>query len=372
MEQFTLLFDPLATHHISQPLVGFCLLAQAKQLRFTCKYMNTSSLFGHNQLVIAKRHDGASIVFDTHDFGKLHIQNEAFDAAMRENTVIAYFRRSHKPRYYDCLRTSALQHPLGLNYHVSCPQNPYHRLAAVSPEMLKNAERRHIFLRKCLARLPFGALSDRQFYPAQFEQPAEHPQDASVLFQTRTWFPLEEHDPDCDPRRVDTILQKHPHLTPILAMDETRAALIRLLRKEYGAAAIAGFSRNRFALAMYPDLVFPQNQTKRRTYLQSMKRARVCLTTVGLAQSTGWKCGEYVAAAKAIVSERVLDVLPGDFAAERHYLPFANPEEAMRQTALLWDDPAKRAEMQACNAAYYQAYLHPAKMIARALLEAED
>ncbi|MDR1928210.1 MAG: hypothetical protein LBQ33_06190 [Oscillospiraceae bacterium] len=368
MERVELWFDPNATIHISQILVGFALLAQQGKLTLRCRREAFAHRFGHNQVVLARFADGCAAVFDTHDNGRLHVAPEVFDDSMRALAVRGYFRRSFRREYYAACESAALQHPLGFNYHLSCPGNPYSRIIpAEALRAFRDPAKRHILLRKLLAGLPFGRLSDRQFYPECFAQTAAHPAEERILFHTRTWFPLEEHDPTCSPKNIEGLLARYPNLTYIFEMDETRAKLIRLLRREYGSRAAAGFAHSRFAQAMYPDLILPRTDTRRARYLRTMRRAAVCLTTIGLSQSTGWKFGEYVSAAQAIVSEPLFFEVPGEFRAGENYLAFRAPEEALAQSEALLCDPLRALGMRERNEAYYQRYLRPEALVGNCL-----
>ncbi|MDR2753887.1 MAG: hypothetical protein LBB50_06225 [Oscillospiraceae bacterium] len=336
----SLSFDPRAAIHISQILAGFHLLAQSGWCTLTVRQTRRDT--SHFHYVLAET-AGKSIVFDVHDNG-------------RQPPVLPadhYFRRS----------ACTPQEALGLNYHVSCPGNPYQTMV---PAGCKDPAARHVLLRKALAHLPAGSLSDRWVYPGQIAQPAGHPQEESILFLTRTWFPLEEHPG----LREEQIVAAHPQLALVLQMDETRAALIRLLRREYGRRAVCGFARTPFAVKHWPSLVVPHALTQKRAYLAVMRRARVCLTTTGLHGSTGWKFGEYAAAAKAFVAEPPQYHLPGGFAANANYLPFHTPEQALSQTEHLRADAIFREEMQRRNAAYYQAFLRPDILVKNALARA--
>ncbi|MCL2106198.1 MAG: hypothetical protein FWH26_03945 [Oscillospiraceae bacterium] len=367
MNRLTLTFDPCATIHISQLLAGFRLLERQGLCALSIRREETGSRFGHNQLVIARFPDGRAAVFDAHDSGAPHCSLEAFDAAMEELNVGWYFRRSHRAAYYAASAYAGRQLPLGFNYHVSCAGNPYNRFRARDLKGLRDPGKRHILLRKALACLPAGRLSDRQYYPERFEASAERRRSDTILFLTRTWFPLEEHDPACAPGSIGPAIERCPELAGVLRMDETRAALIRLLRKEYGGRAVAGFTHTPFARAMYPDLIVPEAMTRRPVYLRTMRDARICLTTVGLHRSTGWKLGEYLAASQAIVSEPLWYDVPGGFRAGTHYLPFETPEGALERTAFLLEEPGALAQMRAENQAYYEKYLRPDQLIFNAL-----
>jgi hypothetical protein len=105
----------------------------------------------------------------------------------------------------------------------------------------------------------------------------------------------------------------------------------------------------------------------KKTYLSLMHGSSICIATTGLEGSVGWKLGEYVAAAKAIVSEPLRSVQPGDFRPGRNYLEFRTPEQCVDAVQRLVDDPAHRLDMMRKNAAYYAAYVRPDALVWNAL-----
>jgi hypothetical protein len=86
-----------------------------------------------------------------------------------------------------------------------------------------------------------------------------------------------------------------------------------------------------------------------------------------LTGSTGWKFAEYVACAKAIVSEPLGDRLPGDFAAGRNYLPFTTPDECATRVEALLSQPRSRFAMMRDNLSYYAAYGKPEMIVLNSL-----
>lgn len=51
-----------------------------------------------------------------------------------------------------------------------------------------------------------------------------------------------------------------------------------------------------------------------------MRRSDICIGSTGLWDSIGWKTGEYVAAARAVVNERFVYEVPGGFREGVNYL----------------------------------------------------
>jgi hypothetical protein len=91
------------------------------------------------------------------------------------------------------------------------------------------------------------------------------------------------------------------------------------------------------------------------------------VATTGLHGSTGWKLAEYVAFAKAIVSERLVYEVPGAFAPGRNYIEFTSPEECLNGAVRLIEDGALRQQLMQNNAAYYRDYLRPDALVRNAL-----
>ena len=131
----------------------------------------------------------------------------------------------------------------------------------------------------------------------------------------------------------------------------------RMVLEEFGAekpGIIARLSRE-----LAPDLIVPQELTERRRYLRVMHSSDICIGTTGLNGSIGWKTGEYVAAAKAIVHEELCYSVTGDFREGANYLSFRTAEECVEAVAKLVESPERLQAMKRANAAYYRQYLRP-------------
>lgn len=253
-------------------------------------------------------------------------------------TVDHYFKRSFDATRHNQLPHAARIHALGLSYPVIANHPVFYALEGRAP----------LSLAKVAAKRLTGYYKT---YGVHSFEATPHPPtpDAPILFTTRAWEPYDSAGkpyPDAKVRERAYI-------------NDMRAECIRLLRKEFGARFIGGFAPSAYAAKLYPDCVLPASVTKRKNFLALTKRAAICVTTMGLHQSNGWKLGEYIAASKAIVSERLRYTVPGDFAADTNYLEFTTAADCLSQVAALAADPDRIANMQANNHRYYQQYLRP-------------
>jgi len=365
---FHLFVDPYATIHVSQILVGFELLARQGVLSYSVTQKKNSDVFGH-PLTVTAECGGVSMAFDCHDDG-LETAAAKVEKAIEKSGIDHYFKRSYCGEYYGG-ELAARVHPLGMNYHVSCKGNRYNQIHLRDVLKISNRVDLHNVVRKVVARLPVsGRLYDGNFDYKNFENPAYENLSGAILFLSRTWFPLAEMDPQNDLKNVDSILKKYPNLQYIFDMDETRAELIRALKREFGARVTAGFSDNDFARKKYPGLIADAALTDRHRYLERMKKSQVCLTTEGLVRSTGWKMAEYVAAGRAIVCEPPFYETTGDFGAGANYLGFASVDEALAGVHTLLSDGERCREMMRQNKHYYENYLSPDNLVMNAIEKA--
>ena len=138
-----------------------------------------------------------------------------------------------------------------------------------------------------------------------------------------------------------------------------RAACIRALKEQFGDQFVGGLYPSREAKQDFPDLVLTNEEIYKYRYLQTVKNSQICIATRGLNGSIGWKLTEYVAAAKAIVSESLLYQVPGEFLPGKNYLEFSSPEECVRNVQRLMDEPELRYSLMKNNFDYYHAYVRP-------------
>lgn len=318
--------------HISQIITGFLMLGHEIEFEYVPNDGSTLATMP----ALRAEYRGQKLIYDVGDGYNVP---EAVLAGAEVSDF--YFKRSFSdkrnreiaPQYLDKM------YPLGFNYHVTCKGNP-----VGEP------------LWKTLAKPFLGKTPDCWFTPAVFEGKAEKNtgKPIKILFLTRLW---DDHEPGFSD-------EENAERTYINNM---RIEIIRALRETYGDAFVGGLNDNELSRAWAPDLIMPAKYTERRKYLKLLHSSDICIGSMGLFESIGWKTGEYVAAAKAIVNEEMHFTVTGDFEEGKNYLAFRTTEECLEAVRSLVEDPRKLYEMKRANEQYYQEYLRPDVLVKRTL-----
>lgn len=98
-----------------------------------------------------------------------------------------------------------------------------------------------------------------------------------------------------------------------------------------------------------------------------MKKADICIGTMGLDESIGWKTAEYISASRGIVHEKFHYDIPGNFEKGINYMEFSSVSECLGMVQKLIDNPDLLYEMKKANQIYYETYLRPDKQLLNAL-----
>jgi hypothetical protein len=281
-------------------------------------------------------------VLDVHDSW------EVDEAALRSHDL--YFKRSLHP-VRSCGPGSSRLRPLGL-------------LSDVRPDGLDVVELRRIVGepvatgRRALNVLRFlgGSVASILGLGARPTLARMHAapiagQPPRVLFMTRLW------DPDAVPGQA-------PHKrAEFEKINETRVAVARRLRREFGARFTGGIVHSEFARRHSPDLLLPDPGSARQMrFIELAREHAVCVTSVGLHGSNGFRMAEFIALSRAIVSEPLRYAVPGNLAEGAHYLAFETPGQCVERVARLFDHPAEREEMMLRNRDYYLRWLRPDRL----------
>lgn len=266
-----------------------------------------------------------------------------------------YFKRSYRRETVESFKASHKVQPLGLNYPVYGPGDGAMRRAFWSllsdQSLLKRAFLLQ-FIRNntwCsrLLRTNGGRINGAI---ANFEGLPRYTKTPRIIFFTRAWQPARVSD------RPALVEERHQ-------INHMRATCIRLLRHEFGAAFVGGFEPSEFVREQFPDCMADGQQTRKRNYLETLRTASIGIATMGLQGSNGWKLAEYVAGAKAILSEKLIFEAPGIFVPGKNYLEFTTPEECVAGARQLAGNPGQLYQMTRQNYEYYQAYLRPDMLI---------
>lgn len=327
--------------HASQILTGFLLLKkQGLPVELADRRGSGSPYCGMPMLRAEYR--GQRLLYDVGDGYNVP---EDMEMALKECDI--YFKRSfseEKNRRLFPTELAEKMQPLGLNYHVTCRENP-----------LNEPVWKHL-LKPMLGRAP-----DRYFTPEVFEGTPKRldGETPKILFLTRLW---DDHEPtfsDADNAERTYI-------------NEMRIEIIRKLKQCYGEAFTGGLNDNALSRAWAPELIVPAKYTERKKYLKLLHESDICIGSMGLFESIGWKTAEYVAAAKGIVNERLHYGVPGDFAEGKNYLAFENAQQCLDAVEELVKNPEKLYAMKQANQEYYQNYMKPDVLVANSLRRADE
>lgn len=335
--------------HLSQVYTGLSLLAANGEIRLTQSFHE----YVHKGRVLCREladrdSEGLFVVIDnekvifyeTNDDG-----NRLFDEPLE--FADAYFKRSY------CISAIpvAYRHkvfPLGLNYCL-------HAGGVDRYEWARSLHHGKDLVPTALAG-NIAHLLGLHFRPTTANMasaPVPH-LEPKVLFMARTWEPDEAVSAEKKAQRIH--------------INETRACVIRALRRELGRRFCGGFAHTRYAMENFGDALLTDARLfRKKTYLTLVREHPICIATTGLHGSIGWKMGEYVAFSRAIVSERLNYLVPYGFGTPANYLEFDTPERCVEQTMRLVEDRLMRQRMMEDNWHYYQTCLRPDKLVSKTL-----
>ncbi|MFZ2647443.1 MAG: hypothetical protein WAX43_03785 [Lactococcus chungangensis] len=310
--------------HISQILTGFIILKQEGKINNLIieKHYNAVCNMPNEHIVEVVLNREIIIAYDVHDGYYFYKKEEKAKYDNYIEKVDFYFQRSYNESENKLLNEPDKIFPLGLNYFVSCNNNPLTKIDFQSKNI-------HDFLASIQRRI-----AGRNLYVENFEKdPSKTKNIPKIIFITRTWGDRK--------------------------LDDFRADCIRKLKKEYGSSCVAGFKATKDTLVNYPDCVLPKKITKKSNYLKLMRESDICITTTGLHRSIGWKFAEYIAASKAIVTEK-LNYSPGaSLKVNENFLEFETSEELIKQVKKLVNNKKLLNNMKVLNSIYYKGYLKP-------------
>jgi hypothetical protein len=351
------LYYQSASPHIQQLYTGFRLLHGSGFLRLSQERRRSPVAYSSDAPHLR---DAGHAHLDVLVGGKLRLHFDTHDAeelALSElDRCDFYFKRSWQPTLVNSLppeqRSRVL--PLGLNYRVLPDVVDLFALRrALNLTGLSRATLRG-FKQALDVNNQFGFQPRLRMMQAAPDLRA----DPNVLFLVAAYDPYD--DPSRSQEKIDDRI----------FINETRARCIRLLKDALGPRFTGGFSPSRYATEEYPDLVVAGESTSQLQYLRTLSSFPICVATTGLHGSTGWKLAEYVAFSKAILSERLIYVVPGALAPGNNYIEFTSPEECLNGAVRLIEDVALRQKLMQSNAAYYRDYLRPDALVRNALTTA--
>lgn len=286
------------------------------------------------------------IVYDTLDGYNFEPDAMPFSSVLAD--VDFYFKRSFDLARHQDLEYGSRVYPLGLYYQVVTSHPVFSRVLGTSRTGLGRRFKRRLT----------GYY--RNFSVEHFEDTPRQEISGKILFAARAWNP--QSDLGERPDRFGTRVAQREEINTM------RAECIRLLRQTYGERFIGGFMATPYAQKHYPEYILDDALTRKSGYLDLVKHADVCIASMGLHESNGAKLAEYVAASKAIVSERLRYTVPGEFVEGENYLEFTTPDECVAKVARLVDDVQGIYHMKCENYRYYHQSVRPDRLVLNTLL----
>lgn len=330
--------------HVRQVLVGFLRLAAqgAIHARFSPdayqRYgVRPAAFLDQRRFCAVAEFDGRKLAFDMHDSADV----------VEPLLAIAdlYFKRSYSGQIHGHDRKIR---PYGLNCPVDA-DDPWPTGAWLALKLEPGRHRvREAWRALKLPACEHVEVADLAGKPGSNNGPR-------AIFMTRLW------DPDDSADRPDDRREERRQIS------EMRVACVEALRKRFGDRVTGGLQPNGYARRHWPSLVADPALCRRENFLAQLEHHDVCIATDGLYGSVGWKFAEYVAKARAIVTEPLRYEPIGPIAPQTHYLEFEDPKQCVENVEALFDDDALRTSMMRANAEYFQEYGLPEQLISHAL-----
>ena len=178
-------------------------------------------------------------------------------------------------------------------------------------------------------------------------QPSKNKQ---ILFRSRLW----------DPGNTKLDWKKRERFQ----LNKERTEINRSLKRKFPENFKGGIQKDIFSETFCPDLLLPQKEYHKRSYIKVLKESSIGIVNQGLENSISWKMGEYVAHSMAIITSPLEQfVFLGEFKEDENYLKYESVEECVEKTQYLLRNDKQRNEMQIKNQNYYREYLHPAEKL---------
>lgn len=329
--------------HTSMIITGLIKFADTHNIKWKIiDYTKNSDFSFHTVPLVMVDYCNQKIMFDVED----GYWNQKGMIGILEK-VDFYFKRSYsedKNSYFPKHLRDKI-HPLGFNYYVTCKECPI----ALRPHNYK------YYIKRLL-----GEKSDKYYTTTFFEGSANYKKEnITIAFFTRLWEPNLTEDENSD-KTCEYLNTEREEI------NQMRIQLIKSLKQKYGNRFIGGVSDTTYARKICPDLIMSNQYTRKDTYLKMIKNIDICIASTGLHQSIGWKTGEYVAAARAIISEKFYYSVPGEFTVGKNYFEFSTVDECLEGVEKLIKNQDLLYKMKQANEEYYKKYLEPKQMISNA------
>lgn len=355
--------------HSRQIFTGFCELARSGAIDLELAEDDWNPECGTQNLIKATVNGGIDLLFDTNDgFYWIHDDLDRNIEYFSDRILPRFryvFKRSYNPELVARFGDSAAKfQPLGLNYELTSRHNAMDGIYFGWRDYLQRRARRSRTLCKALKKTPDQAFQFENFeYPPLLNPEGSPPQ---VLLLTRLWGPVDGEVAAARPTAKERTQGQ------LDVINHTRIECVEACRAAFAGHFVGGLADTPYARKAAPHLVAPDFITAKQAFMALVKASPICIATTGVLQSTGWRFGEYLAASRAIVTEKLHDVLPGPFRTPDNYLEFLTVSELIDAVRGLVDNRTALRSMMWNNYAYYRSYGRPDSLVLNALLRVLD
>lgn len=322
--------------HTSLVLTGLCALAGRGAI--TLRYHHARA--EHAWLAA----DPVVIVCDIHDARSTRIAIDLRDGEGISRPIIdrvdTYFKRAFYPPEFDRMPAglAAKIRPFGINFGCRSAGSTARLLLAIGGAL-------------ALTGKP-GLQRVKQYLstpgPTGFEQGPDAVVEPRIAFQTRLWTEQEVATGESEP------------------LNRERVAMVRALKREFGARFVGGLVPTTFARQNFPDELTPHS-SKYAAYLRLKKRCLISIYTRGVEHSLAFKLAEPFAASQCLVSVPLRYGLTAPIEQGRHYLEFETVEGCVEACHRLLSDLELARAMRRANHDYYLSEIEPAAHVARVI-----
>ena len=321
-------------HHLNQILTGYHCFCKNNGYKLVIEDCSSNNKYQYKKTALVVYFNDKILVYDMAD-GYQSVDVIKYLLEISD----FYFKRSFSNEENVKNGLSGIL-PLGMNYDVTYLGNPLMKTRKLGK------------LRSFLS-----VMTGTMITPQKIENIPEYKEKGhTVLFSARLW-PFDSSLTEAENSEREII-------------NESRIKIIRSLKNKLGDRFFGGLDDSALTREMAPDLILSKKWTNRANYIRIMKNADICIATTGLHKSIGGKMGEYVAAGKAIVTEKLYYDVTGDFKKDKNYLEFETVDDCLNSVNYLLDNPAKIYQMQMENYDYYKEFLQPEKLVENSLIKA--
>lgn len=327
--------------HLNQIYDGFARLQKQGVCRVEYKKVRGAS----NKPLLYANINGKNVIYDTLD-GLNWLDGKDLESniqyfASHDFAVDYYFKRSYSKLLEPYVNKRFQYIPLGLNYDIHPISMP------LSKQRIKDCLA-HSKIVECLC-------GKKRFLAEDFTyKPILHNEN-KILFLTRLWDP--------------TGFESTPLYDEWTKLNNMRIQCVKACREIYKDAFVGGIQLDSFSNEFCPqELIVDSAITRRNNFLKLVKDSNICITTTGLFGSIGWKFAEYLAAARAIITEPLSYVLPGNVQEGLNYLEFTNSDQLIDRINFLLSNPQVMKAMMVNNQQYYINSLQSDQLVRKTLL----